>query len=491
MKSTWFLPLAFVVFAVLGAKAPAQEKEVSLKGTILCAKCALKEAKTCTTAIVVKEGEKEVTYYFKDKGNKESYHEEVCGGARKEGTVTGTVSEKDGKKWITPTKVEYAKKEADRRDGNELARQAAGCCCAPAKKAGAPDPAVKQVTLVGVVEVDETKLARVHARVKARIDKLHVKVTGQIVKKGEPLAELSSPDLVVTVQNLLDARKKGNQDLEQTARDRLALWGMSKDEVEEILTVKPVGRVTVTSPVSGYVLRKHKVEGSHVEEGDQLFDIAQLSTVWIEAEIKDQADVPLLKAKLPVRVTAKAVPKREFSGEVLVLFQDAKSRMLKVRFAVKNPSDELRPGMLATIVLEVPDGSKGDPADKKDSPNRLALQGKKDAKLKELLKERLATLKEVVKLTTADYQTGKVSFERLQLASEALLHARLELCDSDKERITVLEEAVALAKESEKNATQRYKAGTASQSDALMATAARLEAEIALERAKGKIVGQR
>ena len=100
--------------ALLVALAPrsgAQEKEVTLKGTILCAKCALKETKECTTAIVVKEGEKKLTYYFKDKGVKEGYHEEVCGGDRKEGSVTGTVLEKVGKKWISPKKVEYANKK--------------------------------------------------------------------------------------------------------------------------------------------------------------------------------------------------------------------------------------------------------------------------------------------------------------------------------------------------------------------------------------------
>jgi hypothetical protein len=133
MKSAWSVALALVVLGILAAGAPAQEKEVTLKGTILCAKCALKEAKTCTTAIVVKEGDKKVTYYFKDKGTMEAYHEEVCGGAQKEGTVTGTVAEKDGKKWITPKKVEYTKQEADRRTGNEPAPRVAGCCAVPAK----------------------------------------------------------------------------------------------------------------------------------------------------------------------------------------------------------------------------------------------------------------------------------------------------------------------------------------------------------------------
>jgi hypothetical protein len=92
----------------LGA-ARAAEKEVTLKGKILCAKCELNETKKCVTAIKVKEDGKDVVYYFLDKGAKENYHEEVCGGGVKEGTVVGVVTEKDGKKWVTPKKVEYVK----------------------------------------------------------------------------------------------------------------------------------------------------------------------------------------------------------------------------------------------------------------------------------------------------------------------------------------------------------------------------------------------
>lgn len=91
-------------------KAKEKDKEVTLKGTILCAKCALKESKKCQTAIQVKEGDQTVTYLLLDKGSGEEYHEPVCGGEKKEGTVTGKVSEKDGKKYVTPSKVEYAKK---------------------------------------------------------------------------------------------------------------------------------------------------------------------------------------------------------------------------------------------------------------------------------------------------------------------------------------------------------------------------------------------
>jgi hypothetical protein len=105
------LVLALAAVCVPAAGAWAQDKkEATLKGTILCARCALKEGKKCQTAIRVREKNKTVTYYLLDKGIKETYHEEVCGGDKREGAVTGTVSEKGGKKYIAPKKVEYAKR---------------------------------------------------------------------------------------------------------------------------------------------------------------------------------------------------------------------------------------------------------------------------------------------------------------------------------------------------------------------------------------------
>jgi hypothetical protein len=104
--------LAAGCFLAGGVRAQDTGKEVTLKGTILCAKCALKEkgVTKCQTAIKVQEGGKDVVYYLDDKGTKEEYHEEVCGGATKEGTVKGAVYEKEGKKYVKPSKVEYAKK---------------------------------------------------------------------------------------------------------------------------------------------------------------------------------------------------------------------------------------------------------------------------------------------------------------------------------------------------------------------------------------------
>ena len=107
-----FHSLAFFMAALLldsALVAQDKAKEVTLKGTLLCAKCSLGQTSDCTTAIQVKEGDKLVTYYLDDKGAGEEHHEPICGGAKKEGTVVGAVHDKDGKKYIKPSKVTFAK----------------------------------------------------------------------------------------------------------------------------------------------------------------------------------------------------------------------------------------------------------------------------------------------------------------------------------------------------------------------------------------------
>ena len=111
MRSLFVTSLALAVALIVAVSLRAEDKkEVTLKGQVMCASCELKEGKKCQTVIRVKDGDSEVTYYFKDRGAKESYHNCVCGGGRQDATVTGVVAEKDGKKWITPAKVEYVKK---------------------------------------------------------------------------------------------------------------------------------------------------------------------------------------------------------------------------------------------------------------------------------------------------------------------------------------------------------------------------------------------
>ena len=225
----------------------------------------------------------------------------------------------------------------------------------------------REITTVGTVEFDERKLKAVAARVKGRIDKLHVNQTGQMVHAGDPLAELYSPDLVVTVQNLLDARAQSSKVQEALARDRLKLWGIDDTQVEEIVkTGKPVTHLTIRSPINGHVLKKAVREGQYVDEGGALFDVADLSTVWVQAQLYED-DIAFLptgghdpktgkpRFDLPVTATTRAFPGTPFTGTLSFLFPhvDAETRTLTVRFDVPNKDHELRPGMTATVTLKL------------------------------------------------------------------------------------------------------------------------------------------
>jgi multidrug efflux pump subunit AcrA (membrane-fusion protein) len=242
-------------------------------------------------------------------------------------------------------------------------------------------PLTKDITAVGFVEFDERKLARITARAagKSRIDKLYVNVTGQVVREGEPLALLYSPELVTTVQNLLDAKRSGNLDLQRSARERLRLWGIDDEQINDVLrTGKPITHLTIRSPINGHVIKKYQVEGEYVEEGARLYDVADLATVWIEAQVYED-QLAFLREGLPVGATTKAFPNREFRGKVAFVHPhlDAATRTLKVRFDLDNPRHDLRPGMYATVTLQVP-ATQLDalPADAGADQKRFYEQGK-------------------------------------------------------------------------------------------------------------------
>ena len=246
-------------------------------------------------------------------------------------------------------------------------------------------PLSKVLTTVGTVEFDERGLKHVAARVKGRIEKLGVNQTGQMVHKGDELATVYSPDLVVTVQNLLDARRSGNKELEAIARDRLVLWGIEADQVEQIVkTGKPTTQVTVRSPIDGHVIRKYQTEGRYVDEGTPLYDVADLTSVWIQAQVYEE-DLSFLPAeshelkpedRLPVTAATRAYPGETFSGNLSFVYPhvDQETRTLTVRFELKNSDGRLKPGMTATVRLSLqPDklvrvGGAG---------GRLKLDGKK------------------------------------------------------------------------------------------------------------------
>jgi Cu(I)/Ag(I) efflux system membrane fusion protein len=222
----------------------------------------------------------------------------------------------------------------------------------------------REVLAPGLVEFNERGQTTVAARMAGRIDKLVVNETGQMVDAGDVLAEIYSPDLQVTVQNLLQANKAGNRNLADDARARLELLGIDKEQLDEIVrTGQANTHLKIRSPISGHVIQKYVREGQYVEEGMTLYDVADLSTVWIQAQVY-QDDIALLPVAqdhpdaaqaepTAVVATTRAFPNEEFHGTLKFIYPhvDQATRTLSVRFEVQNPEHKLRPGSTATVRL--------------------------------------------------------------------------------------------------------------------------------------------
>ena len=229
-------------------------------------------------------------------------------------------------------------------------------------------PLVKDITAVGFVEFDERGQRTVSARAKGRIDQLFVNQTGQMVDEGDVLASLYSPELNVTVQNLVDAKRNNRPDMLRSARSRLELLGISDDQINDILTSgKANTHLKIRSPISGHVIKKYVREGQYVDEGMPLYDIADLSTVWIQAQVyeddmgflpQDQGSSWSGSAAGGVTVTAttRAFPNEPFHGTLAFISPhvDEATRTVTVRCELPNPDHKLRPGTTATIKIHVP-----------------------------------------------------------------------------------------------------------------------------------------
>jgi Cu(I)/Ag(I) efflux system membrane fusion protein len=226
----------------------------------------------------------------------------------------------------------------------------------------------KTITTLGYVEFDERALRQIAARVKGRLDKLYINQTGQMVHAGDDLALLYSPELIVTSQNLLEAKRSGNQFLYQTAFERLRLWGIDEDQIAAILRQdQPITHLKIRSPIEGHVITRYVREGQYVEEGAPIYDVADLSTVWIEGQVYETDLVYLPpqevfhrqeKARqlaLPVVATTQATGEERFAGLLTFIHPhlDWNTRTIRVRYEISNPQHKLRPGTSARVELNI------------------------------------------------------------------------------------------------------------------------------------------
>ncbi len=218
-------------------------------------------------------------------------------------------------------------------------------------------PVIKQTETVGYVTYDESRLSQVVSRVSGYVEVLHVDKTYQTVRAGEPLAEIYSPELYSGVQELLlAARSTVDRDLVASARERLRLFGVNDDDIDAIIRDgKAQPRLVLRSPRGGLVIDKNIVAGSNVTAGMTLLEIADLTVVWIEAEVYEK-DIAFLRVGQPVEAVVEALPNRTFTGRVALVYPrvEAATRTTRVRFELANPDLDLRPGMFATVRIDTP-----------------------------------------------------------------------------------------------------------------------------------------
>ena len=221
----------------------------------------------------------------------------------------------------------------------------------------------------GTIEVAETGLSRIAARVPGRLDRLYLNFTGETVRKGDPIYAIYSPELVsaqreflLALDNLGRARAGGDasyltsaESLLKAARDRLRLWGISQSQLSRLeRTQQPELTVVVHSPVSGTVLERHSVLGQYVTEGQDLYLLADLGQVWLQARVYEH-ELAALRVGQEAVVTLTSAPGREFRGRVRFIepVLDPATRTARVRIELPNPDGALRPGMFANAELQV------------------------------------------------------------------------------------------------------------------------------------------
>jgi len=231
----------------------------------------------------------------------------------------------------------------------------------------------KTIRAVARVDFDERRLTEVTFKIGGWVQDLFVDYTGRRVRKGEPLLTLYSPDLVTSqeeyllalrtrdqlAQSSLPEARNGSQGLVDAARRRLLLWDLTLQQLTALEERgAPQTYLTLSAPTSGIVVEKMAVKGMRVEPGMKLYRIADLSTVWLYADIYEY-EVPLVREGQTVTIALSYYPGETFSGKITYIYPylDTQTRTNKVRLEFANPQGKLKPGMYANSEIEINLGS--------------------------------------------------------------------------------------------------------------------------------------
>jgi len=229
-------------------------------------------------------------------------------------------------------------------------------------------PLMTEISAFGHVEDPESRLSTISARVAGRIDKLYLQYTGQNVERGQAIAEVYSPELLTAAEEYklaLDSRNQLNaaaepdairaaDDLISASRRRLELWGLTRSQIEQIATGQGRPDVTAYASTSGTVVERKVTQGQYVNAGDVLYSVADLSTVWVKADVYE-SDLAQIRPGQSVEITSDALSGKTIQGSVEFIEPKAatETRTVPVHVHVANPGMRLRPGMFVRAVFSL------------------------------------------------------------------------------------------------------------------------------------------
>ena len=229
-------------------------------------------------------------------------------------------------------------------------------------------PLTRSIRATGIVRYDETRLSDVNVKLEGWIEQLYVDTTGAPITKGQPLFTLYSPDLLATQNEYLLALKMRDQldastiadtrayadRLASAARQRLELWDLPPDEIAALEKERqPRTTMVFRSPVTGYVIEKRALKGLRVMAGESLYRVADLSVVWVEADVYE-SELAFARPGAQVSVTVDAYPGETFNGRIGYIYPlvAEQTRTVRVRIELGNRRARLKPGMFATVTID-------------------------------------------------------------------------------------------------------------------------------------------